>query len=74
MIHRVGQTWEIVSFMNGERVFVVLSSREVPTSYGDRATVHEVLQVTGKKLGRVLVYTELDKVSWEEQLNMTRLA
>ena len=70
MMSRVGQTWEVKSYMNGERVIVVMNSRPSEKCV---AMIHEVLQITGKKFGRVLVYTEYDGSFWEQASHMTRL-
>jgi hypothetical protein len=58
--------------MNGERVLVVLESRPTNDRYGE-GTVHEVLHVTGRKAGRVMVFTEPATTPWEAQSNMLRL-
>lgn len=73
MIQRVGQVWEIKSYLNGERVVVVVNSRPVMTRDGLSATLHDVLHVTGKKLGRILDFTENDDLPWETHHNMLRL-
>jgi len=70
---RTGETWEAVSFMNGERIFVVMKSRSTRTRHGTEATVHTVLHISGKKLGRVLVQTEDESNLWESATNMKRL-
>ncbi len=73
MNDRAGQTWEVKSFMNGERVFVVLESKELKDSYGDAFMTHRILQITGNKQGRFLLYTERSQLTWEMQDNMLRL-
>lgn len=74
MISRVGQVWEAKSHMNGTRAVVVMESNPTAHRAGvDAGTVHKVLHITGKKLGRVLVFTEYDSSPWEKEPNMTRL-
>ncbi len=58
--------------MNGERVLVILSSRSINNRF-DEGTVHTVLQVTGKKVGRVMSYTELEMDPFETRSNWRRL-
>ncbi len=70
---RVGQVWEVKSFMNGERVMVIMESNPVSDRRAVAGTVHKVLHITGKKLGKVLVFTELEDDPWEGQSNMARL-
>jgi len=73
MMDRAGQTWEVKTFMNGERVFVVVESTEGKDRNGDAFMNHRILQITGNKQGRFLLYTEEGKLTWEMQDNMLRL-
>jgi len=70
---RTGQTWEVKSFMNGERVFVVVESTEDKDRNGDAFMNHRIFQITGNKQGRFLLYTERMHLTWEMQDNMLRL-
>ena len=57
--------------MNGERVVVVLGSREANNRFGEN-TVHRVLHLTGMKAGRILEWTEPGS-GWDKLPGMTRL-
>lgn len=72
MRHRKGEVWEAVGHMNGERVVVVLDSREANSRFGE-CTVHRVLHITGNRIGRILEWTEQGE-GWDKQVEMTRLA
>lgn len=58
--------------MNGERVVVVLSSRAANSRHGE-CTVHSCLHITGKRMGRILEWTE-EADTWDRDPTMTRLA
>ncbi len=70
---RENQVWEWTSHYGGERVIVVMDSRLISTRHGELAMVHNVLHITGKKTGRVMVVTEPNSGRWEEQTFMSRL-
>jgi len=71
---RVGEVWEIKSFLNGERVVVVMESKLTSLRHdAGFAMLHKILQITGKKEGRLLVWTEYPTTLWEEADNMKRL-
>lgn len=72
MPNRKGQVWEAKSYMNGERVVVVVDSRPGNGRYGE-CTVHRVLHITGSRAARIIEWTE-QGMSWERDVAMTRLA
>lgn len=69
---REKQVWEAKSHLNGERVVVVLESRAGDGRYGE-CTVHKCLHITGKRLGRILEWTEQED-KWDKDPTMKRLA
>jgi hypothetical protein len=67
---REGEIWEAKSFMNGERIIVVIKSR---ISRDQNCVVHSVFHITGSKNTRVLEWAERDE-EWERSSTMKRLA
>lgn len=71
MRDREGQVWEAKSYMNGERVVIVLGSRSGNERHGEH-TVHRCLHVSGKREGRIIEWTEAAD-DWDRDPSMTRL-
>lgn len=72
MRQRKGEVWEAIGHMNGERVVVVLDSREASNRFCE-CTVHRVLHITGNRTGRILEWPEQES-AWDKNPSMTRLA
>ena len=73
MNDRCGETWEFTGVMNGVRMLIVLRSRISKNQFGDVFTIHKVLQINGKKMGRFLDYIEDDGSCWERDAGKVQL-
>ncbi len=59
--------------MNGERLFIVMSSRPAKDRFSSNTTTHTILQITGKKVGRIMTHTEYCEGAWDTLSHMLRL-
>ncbi len=73
MNDRKNQVWFASGYLNGDRVFVVINSRIVTNKFGLKNVVHDVLHVTGKKMGKILDWSECEEAIWDTRSDMIRL-